>query len=131
MEKLLMIAVGGGLGSVLRFLLSGWVQGPRTAVTVTFPLGTLLVNAIGSLAIGALAAMFISGPFAIREEYRAAIFIGLLGGFTTFSAFSMETVSMLEQGRFGKAATNVLVMNLVCIGAAWAAFRVTQTLTAE
>jgi CrcB protein len=131
MEKLLMIAVGGGMGSVLRFLLAGWVQGPRTPTSITFPLGTLIVNAVGSLAIGALAAMFITGPHAIREEYRVAIFIGLLGGFTTFSAFSLETVWLLEQNRFGRAAVNVLVMNIVCLGAAWAAFRLAHKLIAE
>lgn len=126
MEKLLLIALGGGAGSVLRYLLAGWVQSPRPTVGIAFPLGTLLVNVIGSLAIGVLGAMFLAGSHTMREEYRLLIFVGLLGGFTTYSAFSYETLELFTHGQWGRAAAYVLLTNALCLGAVWAAYRMTE-----
>lgn len=123
MEKLLMIALGGGLGSVLRYLLAGWVQGARQQDSVSFPVGTLAVNTIGSLMIGVLAALFISGPYLMREEYRVAVLIGLLGGFTTFSTFSYETLELLNDSQWARAGMNILLTNALCLAAVWIGYR--------
>lgn len=99
MLKLLLIAVGGGVGSALRYLLHGWVQ--RVAA-VEFPFGTLSVNVLGCLAIGGLAALF-GEHSTVREEYRLGLTVGVLGGFTTFSTFGFETFKLLERGAAGPA----------------------------
>ena len=107
MAKLLLIAAGGGAGALLRYLVAGWGQKLTPGV---FPLGTLLVNLTGCLAIGFLATVF-TGPLLVREEYRVAILVGLLGGFTTFSTFGYETLSLVEDREWGPAALNVLLSN--------------------
>jgi fluoride exporter len=91
MASWFLIALGGACGSVLRHAAQIGVQ---RAVGHPFPVGTLLVNVLGCLLIGVVAA--IAGPLAWREEHRLAVMTGLLGGFTTFSAFSLETASLAE-----------------------------------
>lgn len=93
MLKWILVGSGGAAGSLLRFALQGWLQ-PAASL---FPLGTMLVNLIGCFAIGFLMALF-TGPYVVREEYRFGIIAGVLGGFTTFSAFSWES-SQLINGR--------------------------------
>ena len=90
MLKVLLIALGGAAGSVLRYLLHGWLQ---RAAGIRFPLGTLAVNVLGCLLIGCLAALFLAHS-QIREEYRLGLTVGVLGGFTTFSTFSLETFKL-------------------------------------
>ena len=99
MLKYLLIALGGGLGSVLRYLLHGSVQ---RLVGSAFPWGTLAVNVLGCLLIGCLAAVF-AVHAQIREEYRLGLTVGVLGGFTTFSTFGFETFKLVEQGAMGLA----------------------------
>jgi CrcB protein len=113
--KLVLIAVGGGIGSVGRYWLGGVAQ---RAVVGAFPVGTLAVNLLGSLVIGVLAAYF-AGPQLVREEYRLAIMVGVLGGFTTFSTFSLETFAMINDAQFARAAGYVslsVVSGLVLAG---------------
>ena len=88
MYKLVLIFFGSGVGGMLRYALGGWVQ--RLA-DGRLPLGTLIVNLSGCLLIGFLTAAF-SGRVLIREEYRVALLIGVLGGYTTFSTFGLETL---------------------------------------
>lgn len=109
MWKLLFIAIGGAAGSVLRYLLQGWVQ---RATPGTFPTGTFTVNLLGCLAIGFLAGYF-SGPQLVREELRIGLTVGLLGGFTTFSTFGLETFSLANEGAMRLALLN-LVFSCVC-----------------
>jgi CrcB protein len=122
MNKLLLIALGGAVGSVLRYLIAGWSQ---KLADESFPLGTMIVNVLGCLAIGALGAIF-AGPHAVREEWRLALMIGLLGGFTTFSTFSYETLELANDGEFLRAGLNVVLTNVLCLGAAWISFRATE-----
>ena len=122
MLKLLLIALGGGFGSVARYAIAGWVQ---TASDKLFPVGTMVVNVLGCLAIGVLGAIF-AGPHSVREEYRLALTIGVLGGFTTFSTFSYETIELLNDGQLAKAAINVLLTNILCLIAAWIGYRLTE-----
>lgn len=122
MVKLLFIGAGGAVGAVLRYVLSGWCQ--RLADT-TFPIGTLGVNVLGCLLIGALTAMF-TGPIIVREEYRAALLIGLLGGLTTFSTYGWETLALASEGWFSRALANVLVTNALALTAVWVGYRAAQ-----
>lgn len=115
MLKLILIFIGSGLGGVLRYALTGWVQ---SWTTESFPSGTLAVNVIGCLAIGFLSAAF-AGPVLIREEFRIALLIGLLGGFTTFSTFGSETFSLAADREMMLAAVNVLLGVLLGVGAVW------------
>ena len=105
--KWLLIACGGGAGAVLRNAMASWGQ---RLVTGVFPLGTLMVNTVGCLAIGFLASLF-AGPLLICEEYRLAILVGFLGGFTTFSSYSYETFALLgrsvRRSKLPSASRNV------------------------
>jgi fluoride exporter len=124
MNKLLLIAVGGALGSVLRYAVQGLGQ---RLVDGRFPLGTLVVNVLGCFVIGVLGAAF-AGPVLVREEYRVGLMVGVLGGFTTFSAFGYETITLLNDGQFGRAAVNVVGTVLFTLGATWAGYRITEKL---
>jgi CrcB protein len=115
MWRLALLFVGGGCGTLLRYWIAGWTQ--RTA-GAAFPIGTLTVNIVGCLLIGFLASL-LTGPALIREEYRVAILVGILGGFTTFSTFSHETVKLTDNGQFALAALNVLLSNTLGLAAAW------------
>lgn len=115
MMKLLLIFLGGGLGSCLRYLLSLGVQ---RAVGDGFPLGTLAVNTIGCFAIG-LAAHAMRGDVEARGDAHWFLVIGLLGGFTTFSTFANETVHLARDGAIAHALLNVLLNNVLGLLAAW------------
>jgi CrcB protein len=112
---ILLIAIGGGVGSVLRYLLGGLVQ--RGSAT-GFPAGTLMVNITGSFLIGLLSQHFMNTQ--IHPLARAALITGLCGGYTTFSAFSLETVGLIEGGEMGKAAAYVVLSVVVSIAATFA-----------
>ncbi len=113
--QLLAIAAGGAVGAVLRFLTS---TGVYRLLGQGFPYGTLAVNVIGSLVMGFLYVLLLERSMA-GVELRAALTVGLLGAFTTFSTFSIETFSLLEQGEVGKAFMNIALSMLLCICAAW------------
>lgn len=109
------VAVGGALGSVLRFGLSNWVQALSGR---SFPYGTLVVNVTGCLAMGFLFILFID-RLSDNTLWRAGLLIGMLGGFTTFSSFSIETFNLIEQGDWFRAVSNVLASVLLCLAATW------------
>jgi CrcB protein len=113
------IAVGGGAGAVLRYLVSGWAQRMTPGA---FPLGTLTVNVVGCLVIGWLAGIF-AGPAILRDGHRLGLLVGLLGGFTTFSSFGWETMKLLSEGRTGAALLNVGLANVLGLCAVWVGYR--------
>jgi fluoride exporter len=114
---LLWIAAGGALGTLFRYLLGG----PVTAlVGGRFPLGTLVINVLGSFAIGLFARTFLHSQ--TTPALRAALTVGLCGGFTTFSTFSLETVALMEGGLYGRAAGYVLASVTLSIFATFAGF---------
>ena len=115
MAKLAAIAIGGAAGSVLRY---GVSQGIHTLVGRGFPWGTLVVNSLGSLLIGFLFVYLVERS-AVSEVLRAALFIGLLGGFTTFSTFSLETLVLIEEASYFKAVVNIFISVVLCLGGAW------------
>ncbi len=113
--RLLAIACGGAAGAVLRYLVAGW--GQRLAGG-EFPVGTLLVNIIGCGVIGLLATAF-HGRILISEELRFAILVGVLGGFTTFSTFALDAVTLTDAGQWLRAGSYVLASNAVGFAAAF------------
>lgn len=122
MYKFVLIFLGSGLGGVLRYLLQGWVQ---RLVDVSFPLGTMAVNVSGCFLVGVLAAAF-SGPVLIREEHRIALIIGILGGFTTFSTFGLETFQLANDGQLRLALANIVGSCLFGVAAVWLGYRLAE-----
>lgn len=111
MNMVLAVGAGGAVGSVLRYLMTIGIQ--RVAGTA-FPLGTVIVNVLGSFAIGLLYVWLVERDGS--PAMRALLMVGLLGGFTTFSSFSLETVNLMMQASYGRAALNVLLSVGLCIG---------------
>lgn len=125
MNQLIAIALGGACGSVLRFLVS---SGVCQWLGRGFPYGTLAVNVMGSFLIGLLAEALILQRITFTLEYRSAILVGVLGGFTTFSSFSLETIYLIEQGALTKAALNVSISVAACLFAVWMGLLLGRTL---
>ncbi len=112
------MALGGALGASGRFLLSTWLFVPGQ-----FPWPTLVINIAGSLGIGLLWGLY--GQQAWFESWgRYLLVVGLLGGFTTFSAFSLETTGLVEGGRITAAGTYVVSSLVGCVVAAWIGQRI-------
>lgn len=129
MMRLLCIAIGGAVGSLLRYFVGGVVQRwwLHTFPDWYFPAGTIAVNVAGCLAIGFLSAVF-AGPTVIREEYRFGLMVGLLGGFTTFSTFGLESFHLLSQGQRLAAGANVLASCGLGIAAVLVGYRLAERL---
>jgi len=109
----LLIFVGGGLGSLCRYGVSSLIN-QNTAVV--FPFGTLAVNIAGSFIMGFLFQLF--DNVLVPTEMRTLLLIGFLGGFTTFSSYSIETINLLREGEIRFFFTNVLMTNAACLLAA-------------
>ena len=112
-----MIALGGAVGSVTRYLLGGVVQ--RTA-GLAFPVGTLTVNVTGSFIAGFLLRYFMNVQ--THPLLRGALIVGFCGGFTTFSAFTTETLGLAEGGEYWRAGTYVLASVALSLAAVFAGF---------
>ncbi|MDF1655862.1 MAG: fluoride efflux transporter CrcB [Coxiellaceae bacterium] len=109
------VMIGGAIGSCLRFATTRMVQ--RLPLEGGFPFGILSVNIIGSFVIGLLATLLV-GKYHLGAPWRAGIFVGVLGGFTTFSSFSLDTMTLFEAGHYLYAFTNICVSVIVCLLAA-------------
>lgn len=116
LKTLAFIAVGGAFGAIMRFLSQATIY---ELVGKTFPYGTLFVNVTGSFLMGLLS-IFLVEKFNLSSEWHLAILVGVLGSFTTFSTFSIETLVLFEQGDMLKAMTNILLSVVLCISAVWA-----------
>jgi CrcB protein len=121
--KIVLIACSGAIGSVLRYLLATFVQNhaemtAKRWVGHALPVGTLTVNFIGCFLIGILASLFARHAVP-NEQYRVALMVGLLGGFTTFSAFGLDTFVLLQRGYWPIAIMNVLVSCAGGLAAVW------------
>jgi CrcB protein len=115
MKMLLAVALGGALGSVARYWASLAVY---QWLGKDFPYGTLAVNVAGGLLMGLLTELLVA-RFAVALEWRLLVLVGFLGGFTTFSTFSMDTWLLLSEGEFAKAALNALASVVLCVVAVW------------
>ena len=117
MVTYLWIAVGGAIGSVLRYAVSSWLA---QAVGETFPWGTLIVNVTGSFVIGFFAAA--TGPdgrVLVAPDMRQFVMVGVCGGYTTFSSFSLQTLNLARDSEWLLAGANVVVSVVLCLVAVW------------
>ena len=123
-QTFLVVALGGALGAMLRYAVGGGINAWSAS---SFPYGTLVVNVIGSLIMGFLFFYF-NDRVAGDSLLRPLLFVGLLGGFTTFSAFSIETLVLLTQGDYFRGAINVILSVSLCIIAASAGMALAKQL---
>ena len=113
---LLLIGLGGGLGSMLRFGLSRWIA------SGALPWGTVVANLLGSFLIGLILAK--TGPMeGPNAHWQAFLAVGFCGGFTTFSSFSWQALEQLRNGQTGLAVGHILLTVLVCLVAAWGGWK--------
>jgi CrcB protein len=111
----LWVAIGGALGSVARFWLANIMA---LAVGSEFPWGTLLINVLGSFVISFFGMLTGNSPrFAVPYEARIFVTVGLCGGFTTFSSFSLQTVELVRTGQAGRAGLYVAASVILCLAA--------------
>ena len=122
MRYLIFIALGGASGAVARYVLANWVH---TLWEGKLPLGTLLVNVIGSFAIGIIYVLVVERQL-IHADWRGVLMVGFLGAFTTFSTFSLETISLIEAGHLLHAAAYMLGSALLCVLMAGIAIQLTR-----
>ena len=131
MIKWILIAVGGAVGSLMRYAVQGWVQdwagdGLERWTGRTFPIGTLAVNATACLAMGLLTGYF-AGSQLIRQEYRIALTVGLLGGYSTFCTFGYETFQLVNDGEFGLALLNMFLSCGIGLATIWIGYRLAES----
>jgi CrcB protein len=121
----LWIALGGALGTVARY----WMTNAVAALTgPLFPWGTILINIIGSFIIGLVAHMTTPvGRVPIPFDMRAFILVGICGGYTTFSAFSLQTLELARTGHWFQAGGNIVLSVVLCLIAAWAGYALAST----
>ena len=124
----LWIALGGGLGSVARYastnLVAGWLGGH-------FPWGTLVINVLGSFVIGVFGAL--TGPggrLFVSNDVRLFVMVGICGGYTTFSSFSLQTLDLIHDGAIGRAGLNVVGSVALCLLAVWIGYLAAAALNA-
>ena len=123
-EKFIMVFIGGGLGAFARYVVAGWVQ---ESSGNSFPWGTMTVNVIGSLLIG-LAMSLSSRTLWMTPQVRLVLATGFLGGFTTFSTFSYETLSLIQDGEMAFASFNIVCTVTACLVGTWAGMAVGRVL---
>jgi CrcB protein len=124
----LLVAAGGAIGSVARFWLTEFAAKLWGA---DFPWGTIIANVTGSLLIGAIAALPVLGPRDLLGPLgRQFLMVGIMGGYTTFSSFSLQTLTMLQHGHLGKAAVNVVGSVALCLIAVWAGYALAASVSA-
>jgi len=124
----LFVALGGAIGSVLRFWLT---EISARMWGGDFPWGTVLANVSGSFLIGFIAALPVLGPRDLLGPLgRQFLMIGIMGGYTTFSSFSLQTLTMLQHGHLAKALVNVAGSVALCLVAVWAGYALGSTLNA-
>lgn len=116
MKGMLLVALGGAIGSVSRFKLSGLVL--HHTIDWRFPAGTFVVNVLGCLLAGVLAALAEKHHF-FDADVRLLLFTGFLGGFTTFSAFGLETMNLLKRGDVAVAMVNIVLSVVLGLAALW------------
>ncbi|NOY05567.1 MAG: fluoride efflux transporter CrcB [Chlorobi bacterium] len=125
MVNILIIGIGGFLGAISRYFVSSWSQNlPKLA---TFPVGTLVVNITGCLAIGIIFGL-VESRNVFNPETRLFLLIGFLGSFTTFSTFGFETFSFFQDGQIGAALLNIALNLIIGLLATWFGYGITNSL---
>lgn len=124
MYYLLIVAVGGALGAVARHVLADWAHNLWSG---PMPVGTLLVNLLGSCLIGVVYVLIVEKQL-IHSDWRGVIMVGFLGAFTTFSTFSLETIRLLENGHLAHAGGYMLASVALCVAGAGGSIVLTRAL---
>jgi CrcB protein len=124
MLRTLLIGIAGLAGTLLRYWLSGFVA---RRYGETFPLGTMVVNVLGCFMAGAIFNLT-EERFLVNPTLRTVILIGLLGGFTTFSSYGLQTFTLLRDGEFGLATLNIVVSNTLGLFMVWAGYGLVKAL---
>lgn len=122
LTKIVLMGLAGGIGTLARYALSGWIA--RRAGE-TFPLGTLVVNLAGCFLIGLLFHLF-EERFLVDPLLRVVILAGFLGGFTTFSSFGLQSFTLLRDGQVFLAGLNIFVSNLAGLFCVWAGYQLAR-----
>jgi fluoride exporter len=124
MTPYLLIGLGGAIGAMLRFAMVSLVG----FLPNGFPLGTLLVNILGSVAMGVLVGALAKWTPEYQEQIRLFVAVGIFGGFTTFSSFSLDTIVLIERGELLLAATYIIGSALLAIAGLWAGLAAVRVL---
>jgi CrcB protein len=121
----LWVAIGSAIGGVLRYAIARWME----PVSAGFPWGTFVVNVLGCFVIGYFGTLTLAGGrYTVAESWRVFVMVGICGGFTTFSSFSLQTFERLRNGAGGVAAAYVLASVVVCLAGVWAGHALAQRL---
>ncbi len=126
MMQILLVAAGGAIGSVGRYVVAGAVE---RWLGIAFPYGTLAVNVVGSAVLGLLVGLFTS-LFETTPDLRLFLVVGILGGFTTFSAFSLDTIALFERGEAGRAILYIALSVVLSAGALYLVMRLMRWVVA-
>lgn len=125
----LAVMTGGALGVAARMWLSGFFA---TRFGETFPLGTLVVNVTGCLVIGLFTGLTgPESPYFVSPLTRQVVTIGILGGFTTFSSFGLQTINLMNDGEWFYAGLNILLSVIVCLAAVWCGIILSSLITSK
>lgn len=116
MNQLLLVGLGGAIGSMARYLMSTTIY---SIIGSNFPYGTLVVNVTGCFIIGLVGVFFVGHLYMYATDMRSFLIIGFLGGYTTFSSFSFETLNLLINGEVAAALLNVITSVFLCLFATW------------
>lgn len=125
MREIILVFLGAGVGGVLRFVLGSLVYGVTGR---NFPYGTLVINLSGSFVMGFLFVLITQRYTNLAPYLIAFLLVGVLGGYTTFSSFSIETLRLFQDGKIGYAVTNILVSTIGGILLAWIGYISAQKL---
>ncbi len=124
-EEVTVVALGGAIGSVIRFMLSRFVQ--MLIPYPALPWGIIVVNLLGCFAFGVLYSLF-ELNLIMHPLWRAGLLIGVLGGFTTFSSFSFDTFHLIHKGEIFYASLNVCISVFGCLAATWVGYYIVRSL---
>jgi len=119
----LWVTLGSAIGGLLRYAITRMML----TFSVNFPYGTLLINVLGSFVIGYFGTLTLqSGKYPASDNLRLFVMVGICGGFTTFSSFSLQTFDLMRSGGWGRAAANVVLSVVLCVAAVAAGHRLAQ-----
>ena len=124
----LWVTIGSALGGLLRYAITRWTL----TISMSFPYGTVFINVLGSFVIGYFGTLTLqSGKFAASDNTRLFVMVGICGGFTTFSSFSLQTFDLLRTGAWGRALVNAVFSVVLCVGAVAAGHLLAQQSVAK